>query len=161
MLYSKEERKEKNHKLKNEVFKLGIADSVIFAGRMPNLEMPKYYAASDIVVLPSLKEATSIAGLEAMACGKPLVGANVGGIPQIIADGETGILVPPKNSESLSCAIVSLLIDDEKRTTIGLNARKRAENEFSWQVIARKTQKVYNKIVRSREQSLSKHRITK
>ena len=138
-------------KLSQEVIRLVVADRVIFAGRVPNSEMPKYYAASDVVVLPSLKEATSIAGLEAMASGKPLVGTNVGGIPQIIADGETGILVPPRSPEELAYAIACLLNDDEKRAAMGLNARKRAESEFSWQIIARRTQNIYNKIIKPKK----------
>ena len=135
-------------KFSQEVIRLAIADKVIFAGRVPNTEMPKYYAASDVVVLPSLKEATSIAGLEAMATGKPLVGTNVGGIPQIITDGETGILVPPRNPDELAHAIVFLLNDDGKRAAMGLNARKRAESEFSWQIIAGKTQNIYHRTAR-------------
>jgi len=135
-------------KLKSQASELGtaVADSAIFAGSVPNSEMPKYYAASDIVVLPSLREATSIAGLEAMATGKPLVGTNVGGIPQIIADGKTGTLVRPRNPEELAFAIVSLLNDDEKRAKMGLNARKRTEREFSWQIIARQTQNLYDEL---------------
>lgn len=135
-------------KLKSEVTKLEIFDKVIFAGIVSNSEMPKYYAASDIVVLPSLKEATSIAGLEAMASGKPLVGTNVGGIPQIIADGETGLVVPPKNPKMLARAINSLLINDEKRIEMGLKARKLTEKEFSWDVIAKKTLKIYEVVLK-------------
>ena len=137
-------------KLKLEATRLAVAERVLFAGRVPNSEMPKYYAASDIAVLPSLKEATSIAGLEAMATGKPLVGTNIGGIPQIITDGETGILVPPRNPEELAYAIVSLLNDDGKRTRMGLKARNRAETEFSWQIIARKTQNIYDEAAKSK-----------
>lgn len=136
--------------LKQEVIKLVIADKVVFVGRVPNAEMPKYYAASDVVVLPSLIEATSIAGLEAMATGKPLVGTKVGGIPQIIADGETGILVPPRSPEELAYAIISLLNDDGKRAVMGLNARRRAETEFSWQIIARRTQNIYDEAAKSK-----------
>ena len=135
------------NKLKEAVSKLKIANQVIFVGSVVNSEMPKYYAASDIVVLPSLKEATSIAGLEAMASGKPLVGTNVGGIPQIITEGETGILVPPKNPEALGRAIVYLLTNNEKRIEIGLNARKRVETEFSWEVIAKKTMRIYELVL--------------
>jgi len=133
--------------LTNEISKLKINDKVIFAGNITNSEMPKYYAASDIVVLPSLKEATSIAGLEAMATGKPLVGTNVGGIPQLIADGETGILVPPKNPEALAHAIVSLSIDDEKRIEMGSNARRKIEKELSWDVIAKKVINIYKDVI--------------
>ncbi len=137
-------------KLNQEVIRLQIADRVIFTGRIPNSEMPKYYAASDIVVLPSLIEGTSVAGLEAIATGKPLVGTRVGGTPWIIADGETGILVSPKNPEELASAIVSLLNDRERRTTMGLKARKRAESEFSWQIIAGKIQDIYYRVIQSK-----------
>lgn len=137
-------------RLNQEVVRLQIADRVTFTGRIPNSEMPKYYAASDIVVLPSLIEGISIAGLEAMATGKPLVGTRVGGIPRIIADGKTGILVPPRNPEELAHAITSLLSDKGKRTTMGLKARKRAESEFSWQIIARKIQDIYYGVAQSK-----------
>lgn len=137
-------------RLNQEVVRLQIADRVAFTGRIPNSEMPKYYAIADIVVLPSLIEATSIAGLEAMATGKPLVGTRVGGIPRIIADGKTGILVPPRNPEELAHAITSLLSDKGKRTAMGLKARKRAESEFSWQIIARKIQDIYYGVAQSK-----------
>lgn len=142
-------------KLNQEIVRLQIADRVTFAGRIPNSEMPKYYAASDIVVLPSLMEGTSVAGLEAIATGKPLVGTNVGGNPQIIADGETGILVPPKNPEELAHAITSLLSDKGKRTAMGLKARKRAESEFSWQIIARKIQDIYYSVAQSKGKTIA------
>lgn len=132
--------------LKREAVELGVGDRVIFAGRVPNSEMPKYYAASDVVVLPSLKEATSIAGLEAMAMGRPLIGTKVGGIPQIIADGETGILAPPRKPEELAYTIVSLLNNNRKCDLMGLNARKRVEKEFSWEVIAKGSMEIYHKV---------------
>jgi len=134
--------------LENRVKVLGLSDKVIFTGDIPNPLMPKYYTASDIVVLPSLMEATSISGLEAMSSGKPLVGTSVGGIPQIIEDGITGIIVPPKNPNALANAIIHLLIDDNIRIKMGINARKRVEKEFSWNIIAQKTMKVYNNLIK-------------
>lgn len=143
-------------RLNQEIVRLQIADRVTFAGRIPNSEMPKYHAASDIVVLPSLIEATSIAGLEAMATGKPLVGTRVGGTPRIIADGETGILVPPRNPKELAYAITSLLSDKGKRTAMGLKAREKAESEFSWQIIARKIQDIYYGVAQSKSKTTVK-----
>jgi len=131
--------------LKKASSRLNIEEKVIFTDRIPNYEMPKYYAASDIVVLPSLKEATSIAGLEAMASGKPLVGTDVGGIPYIIKPNKTGILVPSRDSEQISNAVIELLNDDQKRISMGINARKKAVNEFSWKIIAKRFQKIYTK----------------
>jgi glycosyltransferase involved in cell wall biosynthesis len=97
------------------------------------------------VVLPSLKEATSIAGLEAMASGKPLVGTDVGGIPYIIEPNKTGILVPSRDSQRISNAVIELLNDDQKRISMGINARKKAVNEFSWKIVAKRFQEIYTK----------------
>ena len=131
--------------LKNVVKKLKIQRYVIFTLRIPYSMMPKYYAVADIVVLPSLKEATSIAGLEAMATGKPLIGTRVGGIPYLIENDKTGILVYPKNPREISEAVIKLLKDDSKRVSMGIKARIKAEHEFSWQIIARRFKKIYER----------------
>lgn len=137
-------------KLRQRVSELKISNEVIFTGRVANSEMPAYYAISDIVVLPSLMEATSIAGLEAMATGKPLVATNIGGIPQIVDDGKTGILVPAGDSEKLAQGMISLLKDDTKRRTMGIAARKKVEADFSWDIIAQETLGLYNEVIELR-----------
>lgn len=125
------------------IAELDLGDQVIFTGAVPNREMPKYFAASDVVVLPSLVEATSIAGLEAMASGKPIVGTNVGGIPEIVNDGETGYLIPPADPPALAEAVQKLVTSPNLRESMGRAARKRAECEFAWSVIAKRTVTVY------------------
>jgi glycosyltransferase involved in cell wall biosynthesis len=128
--------------LEGESARLNVQKNVTFVGAVSNDRMPEFYAASDIVVLPSLKEATSIAGLEAMASGKPLVGSNVGGIPQIIKEGESGVLVPAKDFEKLADAIIHLLDNRDARAAMGKNARERA-NLFDWHVIAKAYSCIY------------------
>ncbi len=81
-----------------------------------------------------------------MATGKPAVVTNVSGIPQIIDDGETGVLLPKRNLEELAHAIVPLLNDDAKRARMGLKARKRADSKLSWQIVVRNTKDLYDKI---------------
>lgn len=108
-----------------------------------NPEMPHYFNAADVVVLPSLMEATSIAGLEAMACGKPLVGTSVGGIPEIISPHETGLLVPAKSIESLANGVLEMLADEKKLLEMGDKALKAVHDNFAWQEIARKTVAFY------------------
>lgn len=125
----------------------GIENFVVMAGGVTNDKMPSIYALADIVVLPSLKEATSIAGLEAMACGKPLIGTNVGGIPAIIEDGKVGLLVPPMNSVELGKEITCLSLDKELRTSMGTKAREKVEKEFYWKIIAEKTLYVYESMI--------------
>lgn len=123
-----------------------ISKNIILLGDIPYNKMAAYDQVADIVVLPSLLEATSLSGLEAMSCGKPLIGSNVGGIPEIVDEGITGILVPKCNSNKLAEAICYLLKNDEVREKMGKAARIKTEQEFSWKVIADKTENVYEKV---------------
>ncbi|MBC2118138.1 glycosyltransferase family 4 protein [Listeria booriae] len=121
----------------------GLKDRVKIMTGVVNLEMPHYFNAADVVVLPSLMEATSIAGLEAMACGKPLIGTNVGGIPEIIHPGQTGYLVPPKSSDALATGVLEMLADEKQLYEMGDNALQIVYQNFAWQEIARKTVAFY------------------
>ena len=112
-------------------------------GRVENQEMPGLYARSDVIVIPSLMEATSLSALEAMATGKPIVATNVGGLPFLIHDGDNGFLVPPRHPFELAQAIKRLLDSPNLRTQFGSNGRTRVEDEFDWRVIARRTKEVY------------------
>jgi glycosyltransferase involved in cell wall biosynthesis len=80
----------------------GTDSCVLLNGRVSNRQMPGVLHSADVAVLPSLAEATSVAGLEAMACGLPLIGTRVGGIPQIVEDSRTGLLVPPADPKALA-----------------------------------------------------------
>lgn len=130
------------------IAELGLGNQIIFTGAVPNQEMPYYFAASDIVVIPSLMEATSIAGLEAMSSGKPIVGTTVGGIPEIVSDGETGYLVPSGDSAALAEAAGRLVESPHLREIMGKAARKKAVREFDWLSIAEKTVDVYKEAIR-------------
>lgn len=132
--------------LQKRARELGVLDHITFAGSVPNADMPSWYTAADVVVLPSLKEATSIAGLEAMACGRPLVGTSVGGIPYLIDGDKTGLLVEPRNPSQLADALVRVLTDDATRREMGIAARKKAVEQFSWTRVAGTVQSIYKKI---------------
>jgi glycosyltransferase involved in cell wall biosynthesis len=127
----------------------GFKDRVIFTGTIDNKKMPKVYAAADLVILPSLMEATSLSGLEAMATGKPLIGTKVGGIPYLIEDKRTGILIPPKNSRAISEAIYHLSSSSNARKTMGAAARKKVLESFSWSKVAKMTREVYDKVLKT------------
>jgi glycosyltransferase involved in cell wall biosynthesis len=121
----------------------GVSDRVVMLGAVQNTEMPDIYRAADISVLPSLAEATSIAGLEAMATSLPLVGTDVGGIPTILADGETGLLVPPRTPDAMAAALDKLIGNRELRMRLGKAAREKVERQFSWPTIVDRTIDVY------------------
>ena len=122
----------------------GLLERVSFLGAVANTAMPALYRAADLSVLPSLMEATSVAGLEAMACGLPLVGTRVGGIPAIVDEGETGLLAPPADPPALARALARLIDDRDLRLRMGAAARRKVEAEFAWPIIARRTLAVYN-----------------
>jgi len=118
---------------------------VIFAGEKTHSEVISYYSAADFSILPSLMEATSISGLEAMSTKLPLVGTRVGGIPELIHDNENGYLCEPADPENLAAKINRLLQTDYKM--MGNVSRKMVEADFSWMKIAEKTLTAYGKIL--------------
>ncbi len=120
---------------------------VFFTGNVPNTLMSKFLALSTIAALPSLMEATSIAGLEAMASGLPLVGTTVGGIPEIIEDGVSGLLVEPRDPAQLATSFIRLLDDESLRIKLGQGARARVEREFAWIQISQRTLSVYEQVI--------------
>ena len=117
----------------------------IFLGNKSHGEIVDYYSAADFSILPSLMEATSISGLEAMAAGLPLVGTKVGGIPELIKDGINGYLCHPADPMDLAKQINALLSQSFK--SMGDNSRKMVEEQFDWQQIAAKTLEAYRLIL--------------
>ena len=115
-------------------------------GRVENTEIPGLYAAADLVVMPSLIEATSLSALEAMATGKAIVSTNVGGLPFLVRDGENGILVPPRNPERMAAAISDLLGHRDRMAEMGRNGRRRIEADLDWSKIAEQTRKYYRRM---------------
>jgi glycosyltransferase involved in cell wall biosynthesis len=134
-------------RLEARVRELGLHESVIFAGNQDNDDLPEFYAAADIVAIPSLKEATSIAGLEAMASACAVVATNVGGLPEIIEDGVSGLLVPPRDPEALALAIMRLIETPELRKQLGLAGRARVEQKFTWEQVASETTRAYERAI--------------
>ncbi|CAM4244988.1 glycosyltransferase family 4 protein [Listeria booriae] len=127
--------------------KTNSSAKVIFTGRLTNQEVKRVINAADIYVQPSLMEGCSIAIIEAMACGKPVIAANVGGNPDIISD-ETGILVPPKSAEALQTAIYECLDDPNKRQQMGIESRKRVEQHLNWRQLAQEIDHIYDSVKR-------------
>ena len=101
----------------------------------------------DIFVLPSQAEGISNTILEAMATGLPVIATNVGGNPELVKDGETGLLVPPSNPEKMATALYGLISDPEKRQQQGENSHQRVLEHFSIQAMVNKYTKVYDSLI--------------
>ncbi len=122
---------------------LDLVSDVIFAGFVPDNDLPAYYSGAEILVLPSLYEGFGLPPLEAMACGCPVVTSNTSSLPEVA--GEAGIMVNPYDTDSLTQAIKQVLTDDRLRSSMikrGLEQSKK----FSWEKTARQTQEVYNRV---------------
>ena len=130
-------------RLKNLANRINITKSVIFMGKVQSEELPFVIAASDLFVLPSLMEGFGIVLLEAMACGKPCITTMAGGSEDVVVNDETGLIVPPANQYSLYHATSVLLNDDSLAQKFGNAGRKRVEEKFSWDVVAKQTIKYY------------------
>lgn len=116
----------------------GVEDRVHFAGQVGEDDLPAYYAACDVFLMPNRKEGEDIEGfgivfLEAQASARPVIGGTTGGAPEAIADGETGILVEGTDVTELAGALRRLSSSPELRRRLGLAGRERTVREFSWQ----------------------------
>lgn len=108
---------------------LGLSERVIFAGT--RTDVSRLMRASSLVILPSEHEALPTTLIEAAACGRPVVASDVDGIPEVVIDGETGLLVPVGDEVALADAVSALLEDEPLRLRMGARARELAEERFS------------------------------
>ena len=129
--------------LEKIVSKLKLMNIVYFIGEINITVVPKYYSAADIFIIPSIvaeghTEGLGVVTIEAMACGTPAIGSNVGGIPDVIKDGYNGFLVAEKSHEELAIKIVQLLSDKELERKFIRNGLKTVKEKFSWDLISDK-----------------------
>ena len=149
--------------LVNEVKHKADADVVWIPEMLPKDDLISLYSHAAVFVCPSVYEPFGIINLEAMACETPVVAAAVGGIPEIVVDGETGLLVsfeaegkdsaeprdPEGYSRALAAAVNELLGDPERRRAMGRSARHRVVEHFSWRHIAELTLDFYRHLIRT------------
>jgi glycosyltransferase involved in cell wall biosynthesis len=127
---------------------LGLADRVLFAGFQSDVY--PYLAAMDLFVLPSVMEGFGIALLEAMAMGRAVVATKVGGVPEVVEDGVTGLLVPPADPGSLARAIVRLAEAPALRRAMGEAGARRVREQFHVARMARQVEGVYDEVLEAR-----------
>jgi starch synthase len=122
---------------------------------LPKPEVIQLLTHATVFAIPSIYEPLGIVNLEAMACGTAVVGSRTGGIPEVVADGETGLLVPPGEPEPLAEALNALLRDPDRAEAMGQAGRKRAVSEFGWPAIAAQTAELYAELAHSGLKRLS------
>ena len=133
-------------KLERCAVDLGLSDRVSFLG--DQTEVANLLAAVDVCVLSSLTESLPNAVLEAMSMGRPVVATDVGGIPELVADGETGYLVPSRDTEAMAHRILELLQNMERRSAMGQAGLKRAQKQFNPEVIKLQFESLYDRLLR-------------
>ena len=120
-------------------------DAVMFLGQRD--DMPELFAACDLVVLPSLAEALPTALIEAAAAGRPVVATRVGGTPEVVEEGKTGLLVPPSDPAALASAVAAVLSDREKARALGEAGRRRACALFSVRAQVERTVALWSQVL--------------
>ena len=124
---------------------LGLEEQVVFAGQRQ--DVPEVVAALDLLIHCARQEGFGRVLVEAMASGRALVATAVGGIPEVVVDGETGILVPPQDPEAVARAAVELLRNPERRTTMGLAGQRRVRECFSLEAHVAQVQELYEEVL--------------
>jgi glycosyltransferase involved in cell wall biosynthesis len=125
--------------------RLGLEDTVMFAGHRD--DVPDLLAMSDVMALPSLREGGPITLFEAMCVGKPVVGTPVGLMPDVIVDGRTGYLVPPKEVDPLASRLIDLLQDPDRADQMG-NAAREAVKEYDMSRAVERLSEIYREVSR-------------
>ncbi len=129
------------------VERLGLDDSVEFTGKVSVEEVVGFYRKAEVAVVPSLYEGFCLPAAEAMSCGLPVVATMAGALPEVVEDGESGILVPPRDHSALAGAIKRLLSDESLRQTMGEKGKERVQKHFTWKEATRKTLEVYREVL--------------
>ncbi len=129
--------------IKDAVKKLGIDENVIFAGHVDDGQLMNVYVSADLFVFPVIEIPNDIEGfgmvaIEAALVEKPAVATEVGGIPDAVENGVSGILVKPGDYEAFAEAVIDLLTDDDRRISLGRSARERVLDRFTWNTLIQK-----------------------
>jgi D-inositol-3-phosphate glycosyltransferase len=132
---------------------LGLGDSVRLVGAQEQRNLPYFYAAADVCVVPSFYESFGMVAIEAMACGLPVIASRAGGLQFTVQDGQNGLLVPPGDSIALAAALQQLLTDEEMRSRLSAGGRRSA-SAYSWKRVAQGMTGVYGGLKEEGEHGL-------
>jgi glycosyltransferase involved in cell wall biosynthesis len=131
--------------LERDAERAGVRDRVVFAGYRPDARA--LLGELDVFALPSWTEGLPLGVLEAMASARPVVATPVGGTPELVTDGETGLLVPPRDPDALAAALRRLLADADLRRRLGEAGERRAREEFSLDAMCSRVLAIYDEVV--------------
>lgn len=137
---------------KKEISNLKIENQTVFAGKIFIDQVPQYHNMMDIEVFLSNSESFGVAVIEASACEKPVVVSNVGGLPEVVEENVTGLIVKPNNPEEAAKAIEKLILDPQLRTSMGKKGRKRAKEYFNWEDNVNQMINIYNSITKQQNE---------
>lgn len=136
--------------MKNDLIQLAkslnISDHISLTGPIPHQRVPLLLSQTDIFVMPSINESFGVAAVEAQAMGIPVVATNVGGVPEAVVHGVTGILVEPKSEQGLADAILTLIENPELRMQMGKAGRQHVLDKYDWNVNVTAMEKLYTDI---------------
>jgi glycosyltransferase involved in cell wall biosynthesis len=127
--------------------RLGVADSVDFAGAVGQDEIRRYYERASAFALPSFAEGLPVVLIEAMACGLPVVASRITGIPELVDDGTSGLLVTPARGDELTAALAALAADPARRAAMGRAGREKVVAEFDIERTASRLVEVFRELV--------------
>ncbi len=141
-------------RLQHLAAKLGVAERTRFLGAVAHEELPKYYSAADVSVMPSSYESFGLVAVESLACGTPVVATRVGGLRSIVHDGETGLLVPWRDAELFAERLRRVLTDEELRARLARQARE-SVLQYGWDRIADEHLALYGEVLAARHASVA------
>jgi glycosyltransferase involved in cell wall biosynthesis len=134
--------------------RLGVEDRVHFLGAVSRDDVPAWMCSAAVVVAVPWYEPFGIVPLEAMACGRPVVGSAVGGLVDTVVPGVTGELVPPRRPDLLASTLADLLADPDRRAAYGRAGRERAVERYQWQQVVAETEQVYASVAELRTEAV-------
>jgi glycosyltransferase involved in cell wall biosynthesis len=126
---------------------LGVQDGVDFLGEVPPVCVASLLDASTLVIVPSRSEGFGLVALEAAHRGRPVIATRVGGLPEVVVHGETGIVVEPEDPSAIARAVVELLGDHPEAEKMGQCAQRRAARDFGWQGFVGSYERLYRTLI--------------
>jgi glycosyltransferase involved in cell wall biosynthesis len=119
-------------------------------GAIPNPQVAEFYRGLDVVVVPSRQESFGVTAVEGSACERPIIASRVGGLPEVVLDGKTGIMIEPENVESLTLAMEYLIEHPDERNRMGKAGREFVLKHYDWQKNVTQMEYVYQSVLDAR-----------